>query len=268
VTEDADTPDEQLSQLLLAVPKMAQILATDASNPVLQHFVAHFKETPWNVEASLSWMKRCSFLPSPALEQMLVAPLAALSAHDLMRLDSEGSQKVFGPGCVLLQLLAIQHSLGEPWNLNGNTFVHIQSGCLVPSPPPCLQGRNAMWESINPLVRAFESKITTSQLVDWAEQFKAAHTAYDSMSSLVFYRRAMHSDSGAAASMPAIHIVHKGQPILFPSDLPQAEPQKKRVFIGKDVFDEEPGPKRHRKYSPAPTPPGVRRSTRTRKAPL
>lgn len=72
MTEDADTPDEQLSQLLLlAVPKIAQILATDASNPVLQHFVAHFKETPWNVEASLSWMKRCSFLPSLALEQML-----------------------------------------------------------------------------------------------------------------------------------------------------------------------------------------------------
>ncbi|KAJ7331065.1 hypothetical protein DFH08DRAFT_815150 [Mycena albidolilacea] len=238
VTEDADTPDEQLSQLLLlAVPKIAQILATDASHPVLQHFVAHFKETPWNVEASLSWMKRCSFLPSPALEQMLVAPLAALSAHNLMCLKSEGSQKVFGPGCVLLQLLAIQHSLGEPWNLNGDTFVHIESGCLVPSPPLCLQGRNAMWESINPLVRAFESKMTTSQLVDWAEQFKAAHTAYDSMSSLVFYRWAMHSDSEAAASMPAIHIVHKGQPILFPSDLPQAEPQKKRVFIGEDVFD-------------------------------
>ncbi|KAJ7321322.1 hypothetical protein DFH08DRAFT_818693 [Mycena albidolilacea] len=144
VTEDADTPDEQLSQLLLlAVPKIAQILATDASNLVLQHFVAHFKETPWNVEASLSWMK-----------------------------------------------------------------------------------------------------------------------------SLVFYRRAMHSDSEAAASMPAIHIVHKGQPILFPSDLPQAELQKKRAFIGEDVFNEEPAPKRHRKYSPAPTPPGVRRSTCTRKAPL
>ncbi|KAJ7845724.1 hypothetical protein B0H14DRAFT_3454826 [Mycena olivaceomarginata] len=45
VTEDADTPGEQLSQLLLlAVPKIAQILATDASNPVLQHFVVHFKE--------------------------------------------------------------------------------------------------------------------------------------------------------------------------------------------------------------------------------
>jgi hypothetical protein len=39
--------------------------------------------------------------------------------------------------------------------------------------------------------------------------------------------------------MPAIHIVHKGQLILFPSDLPQTEPQKRRVFIGEDVFDEE-----------------------------
>jgi hypothetical protein len=211
----------QLSQLLLlAVPALAHVLAFDTSNPVVQSFRDYFKEIPWKVEASLDWMKSCSFKASPGLDAMLTAPLDALSAHEIMRSDPEANRKIWGPGSVLLQLLAVQDSIGEPWDLNGDTFLRIQSGELLSSPPQAVKGLDVMWRSFDPIGRAGESRMTTSKFVDWEERFKTTHTVYEPSSALVFYRRAADWTSVSFVPRPAINIQHAGKPILSARDLP------------------------------------------------
>ncbi|KAJ7877260.1 hypothetical protein B0H14DRAFT_3436212 [Mycena olivaceomarginata] len=204
VTEGADAANPQLSQLLLlAVPALAHVLAFDTSNPVVQSFRDYFKEIPWKVEASLDWMKSCSFKASPGLDAMLTAPLDALSAHEIMRSDSEANRKIWGPGSVLLQLLAVQDSIGEPWDLNAS-----------------VKGLGVMWRSFDPIGRAGESRMTTSKFVDWEERFKTTHTVYEPSSALVFYHRAADWTSVSFVPRPAINIQHAGKPIPSARDLP------------------------------------------------
>ncbi|KAF8124675.1 hypothetical protein K438DRAFT_2002537 [Mycena galopus ATCC 62051] len=265
VGEDAASLDPQLSQLfLLAVPMIAQILTATDPHPVLHHFETHFKSTSWNVQASLDWMRKCLFQPSPALHQMLTPALAALSAHSLMRSDPTANRKIWGPGLILFQLLAIQRSLNEPWDLNGDTFLRIQAGILILSPPEAVEGLDAMWRSTDPIVRAKESQITTAGFGPLEETFKAAHAVYETSSTLIFYRPGGNGTPGTHPSSEPIRIQHIGRVILFSQDLPSApkKPRKKRAFEGEDVFQEEPKRKQAKKYLSQPTPPHARRSTR------
>ncbi|KAJ7930507.1 hypothetical protein B0H13DRAFT_2309460 [Mycena leptocephala] len=118
------------------------------------------------------------FEASPALDAMLNVALDALSANELMRLDPLANKKIWGPRSVLLQLLAIQHSLDEPWNFNGETFLQIQAGRLRLSQPRAIEGLHEMWLAIDPVVRAreIENQMSTSGVVEWEARFKAAHS--------------------------------------------------------------------------------------------
>jgi hypothetical protein len=277
VPEDAESLNPPLSQLfLLAVPTIARILVTEDSNPVTRNFRDHFKEIRWSVEASLRWMRGCFFDASPALDAMLNVALDALSANELIRLDPLANQKIWGPGSVLLQLLAIQHSLDEPWNLNGETFLQIQAGRLRLSQPRAIEGLHEMWLAIDPVVRAreIENQMSTSGVVEWEARFKAAHTVFENSTDLVFYHRDGGWNPEIIPSLPAVNIGYNGRTIKLPADLPLLPPVKqrgvKRPFVGEDVFGNGPAPKRRKetgskKYEPKPTPPHARRSTRLRK---
>ncbi|KAJ7304514.1 hypothetical protein DFH08DRAFT_825457 [Mycena albidolilacea] len=157
---------------------------------------------------------------SPGLDAMLSAPPDALSAHEIMCSDPEANRKIWGPGSVLLQLLAVQDSIGEPWDLNGDTFLRIQWGELLSSPPQAVKGLDVMWRSFDPIGRAGESRMTTSKFVDWEEHFKTTHTVYEPSSALFFYRRAADWTSVSFVPRPAINIQHAGKPILSARDLP------------------------------------------------
>ncbi|KAJ7857923.1 hypothetical protein B0H14DRAFT_3637438 [Mycena olivaceomarginata] len=156
---------------------------------------------------SIDWMRACSFDPTPALEAMLVEPLAALVEHPLLAQDINAVRKFFGPGSVFLQLLAIQHSLGEAWDLNGQTFADIQTGLLLPSPPSAVRGMDAMWASADPIIVAGENQLSTAQLATFEAIFKSAHTHYFTNCSIVFYEYNWH---GAAQPMelPATSYSH------------------------------------------------------------
>ncbi|KAJ7220935.1 hypothetical protein GGX14DRAFT_389317 [Mycena pura] len=119
----------------------------------LHQFASLHSEIRWSIQGSLRWMKGCFFEPSPALDAMLNAALGELSAHELMRADPLVNRNIWGPGSVLFRLLAIQHSLGEPWNLNGDTFLNIQAGRLRLSPLRAVEGLNAMWLAFDPVVQ-------------------------------------------------------------------------------------------------------------------
>jgi hypothetical protein len=82
----------------------------DTSNPVIESHKAYFTDNLYTTRKSIDWIRACSFDPTPALEAMLVEPLAALVEHPLLAQDIDAVQKFFGPGSVFLQLFAIQHS--------------------------------------------------------------------------------------------------------------------------------------------------------------
>ncbi|KAJ7605158.1 hypothetical protein B0H17DRAFT_1189636 [Mycena rosella] len=269
VPEDADSFDPKLSEAFtVAVPFIAELLVSmDASNPVIQSYQTYFKEHQYNSQTALQWMHdRCLFDPSPALDAMLTAPLAALTEHDLLRSDTTANKKIWSLGSVFLQLLAVQHSLGEAWDLNGDTFSQIQAGLLVPSSTRALAALDSMWLSIDPISIRSQRQLTVSQFLKFSEEFKARHTIYDASTRLAFYHRIAEPD--AALVPPAtVPITQNGRTIRFAADLPSkiAIPLK-RQFDGQDVFDgrQRKASKGTKKWEPKPTPPGVRRSGRNR----
>ncbi|KAJ7872441.1 hypothetical protein B0H13DRAFT_2669428 [Mycena leptocephala] len=215
--EDAESLNPELSQLLLiAVPSIARLLVfMDDSNPVIHSFLEYFRETPWNAKASIAWMKRFSFAPSPALDAMLTELLVALTEHELMRDDDKANQKIWGPGLAFLQILAIQHSLGEVWNLNGETLLHIQAGHLVSSAPPAYTALDVMWLSVDPVVTGTE---LMAQLLILKTEFLDAHTVHENSSDVIFYRRI--SDLNPELTLAPVDVEHAVRAILTAADLP------------------------------------------------
>ncbi|KAJ7022899.1 hypothetical protein C8F04DRAFT_1190299 [Mycena alexandri] len=291
VSENAEPSHPDLFYLLhLAVPAIARILAEmNPSNPVIRSFRDYFQETRWKPQSSVDWMSQHSFVLNPALEAMLFNPLAMLKQHELLRSDPEANKKIFGPGSVLLQILVIQHSLGDPWNLNGATFTDIQSGHIIFTPPLSFAALDAMRGSIDvPTCRERRG----SNYMQWQLQFDERHTSFDMSSwhALVLHHRVGSAVAGGM-SAPAIRIEHDGKIISSATDLPPIgpwlearrcsiavrqdildsesddEPPRKRRASGSifssDSEDDDPQPKKKGgKYVPKPTPPGVRRSTR------
>ncbi|KAF8162083.1 hypothetical protein K438DRAFT_1776152 [Mycena galopus ATCC 62051] len=102
---------------------IASILAVDDAHPVMRNFKLHFKSTSWNVQASHNWIRNRSFDPSAALQEMLTPVFAALNAHELMRGDDLANRKIWGPGMILFQLLAIQAGRRERESLGEEVFL-------------------------------------------------------------------------------------------------------------------------------------------------
>lgn len=269
VDDNLDDFDAELCQLLcLAVPRIAQILVLmDDKHPVIHHYREYFKGHPRTATDSIDWMRSCSFNPTPALDALMAEPLAALARHKHMESDGEANRKMWGPGSVLFQLLVIQHSLGENWNLNGDTFTHIQDGLIIPSLPHARHSLDAMWAAIDPRAAGMGEKVNPSKLAAFEAKFKADHTIYYDSSALVFYCRVKLPGEGIQRS--SIRIRYQQRDIVTVADLPPRKPQpEKRKFEGGEVFESEdlvstrPTKRGKGKYQPKPTPPGARRSRR------
>ncbi|KAJ6543120.1 hypothetical protein B0H19DRAFT_1239236 [Mycena capillaripes] len=262
VFENSPILDDELAWLFdLAVPAIAQILAAmDPSNPVIQSYQDRFADGPFDTRESMTWMRQCFLEPTPALEAMLEEPLAALAIHPLLRNDPFAHRKIWGAGSVLFQLLAIQHSLGIPLDLNGHTFSELQNGDLTLEPPRAVAALEAMWSSIDPIAVAAENGWSSPQLAEYEDMFTAKHSVYFSPCDITFY-----VSLGFMASKRApIRIQHNGRDILFAHQLPSdARPEKRRfeeVDSGDQLEDDfdppRPEPKRSRKWLPKATPPG------------
>ncbi|KAJ7212897.1 hypothetical protein B0H12DRAFT_1079352 [Mycena haematopus] len=119
-----------------AIPHVARILATfDTAHPVVAHFKQYFrgqKPTQWR-RLLAHWMSAISLVPTPELEEVLIRPLTSLLSHEsLVELPDEvRNDRVMGVGSALLQMLAVQKELGEPFNLNGDTLDDILTGRVV-----------------------------------------------------------------------------------------------------------------------------------------
>ncbi|KAJ6483823.1 hypothetical protein C8R47DRAFT_1281330 [Mycena vitilis] len=266
VPEGTPSLDLDLSRLFdFAVPEIAKLLANmDTQNPVIANHENYFDDDDYNTIKAIIWMNLHSFHPTPGLEAMLTRPLDALLRHPLLAADDRAVHKVFGLGSVFFQLLAIQHSLGQPWNLNGETFLEIVEGRLVAAAPPAAAALDAMWASADPIYVAGDNNLSTAELATFETIFRAAHTRYLQDPSVVFYEYIMVDPTNPPSPpLPPIYITRGGRRIRFANELPalpRTRPVKRDVRATEGA-DEQSRPKKG-KYQPQPTPEGVRRSSR------
>lgn len=111
-----------------AFPQVAKILAAwDEKHPVIDSFTAYTSRLKVANRRKMAgeWMQVLGLVPTPELEVILSAPLLSLMQHENLCdiTEDECSRRVLGVGSVLFQLLAVQHELREPLNLNGD-LVH------------------------------------------------------------------------------------------------------------------------------------------------
>ncbi|KAJ7850598.1 hypothetical protein B0H13DRAFT_2360583 [Mycena leptocephala] len=126
--------------------------------------------------------------------------------------------KIFGLGSVFLQLLAIQYSHGEPWDLSGRTFSDIQQGRLVTTPPSAAGALEVMWRAVDPIYVAADNDLSTAQLATFENIFRAAHTYYVEDSSVIFCEY-LPLPNPPSSPLPLIYIQRARKDIRFATDV-------------------------------------------------
>ncbi|KAJ7141625.1 hypothetical protein C8R46DRAFT_1233752 [Mycena filopes] len=141
----------------------------------------------------------------------------------------------------MLQLLVIQHELGEESNLNGDTFLELLNGSIRPCRPDGSKALQAMFLATEPLELEHRRGWNIAEFATHQLKFNTAHTFYDPSLRPPTFTRTEHS------SNPPSH------PILFTvasavAPLPEIDPApviKKRK--GKEGSPDEPAAKRAKK---------------------
>ncbi|KAJ7662529.1 hypothetical protein DFH06DRAFT_1396565 [Mycena polygramma] len=187
-----DYPDHKNPQLSAifkaAVHGVARILLVfEDTHPVVSSYNRYFadKKTIDRHREAGEWMRSIGLVPSPELEAVLAAPLGALLKYPMLArlLRPEREQKVLAVGSALLQLLAVQHCLGEPLDLNGDTLNDLEVGAVVRCSFDGPEALTAMFSAI-PLASSKTGKLASHMV-----KFSETHAIYDSNISPPTYSR-------------------------------------------------------------------------------
>ncbi|KAJ6595534.1 hypothetical protein DFH09DRAFT_1072508 [Mycena vulgaris] len=147
------------------------------NHPAIRSFNEYFsgKKSHLRNRQAADWIRTLGLVPTPELEAILSAPLISLMVHPGLSDISEHEchTRVMGVGSVLLQLLAVQHKLKEPLDLNGDLIEDLLDNSVV----PC---RSDGDDAFNVMFAALESSPAESGvLVQQMLKFKRDHTVFD-----------------------------------------------------------------------------------------
>ncbi|KAJ7210173.1 hypothetical protein GGX14DRAFT_626610 [Mycena pura] len=128
-----------LALFAMALDEVAHILVDlKTSHPVIEHY-ANFKAKARKAKKKSShahWVASLGFpVDVPELEALTIDSklMRKLQTHSHLTENltpGEIADRVSGPGFILLQLLYIQHQIGEPYNLNGDLFRDLNDGVV------------------------------------------------------------------------------------------------------------------------------------------
>ncbi|KAJ7136419.1 hypothetical protein C8R43DRAFT_955893 [Mycena crocata] len=181
-----------------AIPALAKILADfDTTHPVIADFNTFFAKKK-DIDRSRKagdWMAHLHLIPTPELKAVLSPIGVALLAHeDLSDIyEAERNRRVLGVGCALLQILAVQHEIQEPLNLNGDIVGDLMDGTVVHCPGDAAKAMQAMYTAAPDQTGDFGQRFS---------KFTTQHTIYDSTFRLPTYRREYPSRSKPTAPIP------------------------------------------------------------------
>ncbi|KAF8142419.1 hypothetical protein K438DRAFT_1784824 [Mycena galopus ATCC 62051] len=188
-----------------AIPQIAEILAAfDSNHRVVANFLNYFrsrKEVERRKNAG-NWMASLGLVPTPELEVVLDAAMAALLRHEnfLSILEEECEMRVMGVGSALLQILAVQYEIGEPLDLNGDILMDFFADRVVPCPTDGPKALEAMFAATPfPEVNTGSNDLLKQMLI-----FNKAHAFYDPHFRPPTFRRAGESIVTPTTPMPVL----------------------------------------------------------------
>ncbi|KAJ7879860.1 hypothetical protein B0H13DRAFT_1892023 [Mycena leptocephala] len=153
----------------------------------LKHGVASVEiaETASASQEAPNWMDSLGLVSTPELEAVLNDPLISLTDHPaLLNLTEQECQtRVLGVGSVLLQLLSVQHKLGEPFTLNGDLIEDLKDESVVACLPDGEEALNAMFSAIP------STSTRSGVLVQQMLAFKSDHTIFEEELGPPIFRR-------------------------------------------------------------------------------
>ncbi|KAJ7660274.1 hypothetical protein DFH06DRAFT_1401711 [Mycena polygramma] len=250
-----------------SVTRLSVVLGDfNPAHPVIGAYTQFFakKNSSARDTEAAQWLSNLRLSPTPELESLMQAPIQELLGRVVFQVGpTERRRRVLSVGSALLQLLAIQHELGEELNLNGDTFEDLLDGSIVPRRIDGTKALEAMFLSTNPLELKHRKRWDLDRFSQHMSIFHAAHTVYDpalcpprferTSPSLNLPKHPILFDIAAASVAPAI---------IAPIENSETVGQK-RGNDGETL--EEPAPKRGKKSTTSRSkPPAVaaRRSGR------
>ncbi|KAJ7218557.1 hypothetical protein GGX14DRAFT_390321 [Mycena pura] len=157
VTDSTPALDPLLAKIFkLAVnPVVCLLVNLDTENEVIKSYSDYYKENSSDsAKNTFRWIE-CYHIPrNPALEAMLESPIEETARSKILKRALTGPEtmkRVSAAGALLLQLLAVQHNLGETLNLNSDMFSRIKTGHLRTSTPASSKAMSAMAARAQPL---------------------------------------------------------------------------------------------------------------------
>ncbi|KAJ6463160.1 hypothetical protein C8R47DRAFT_1225277 [Mycena vitilis] len=177
-------PDHPLHAIFAgAVSRLSVVLADfHPAHPVVQAYTQFFgpKTSSARDTEAAQWLSNLRLSPTPELESLMQGPMQELLGRVVFKVGpTERRRRVLSVGSALLQLLAIQHELGEELNLNGETFEDLLDGSIVPKNIDGSKALEAMFLSTNPLELKHRRRWDLVKFSQHMSKFHAAHTVYD-----------------------------------------------------------------------------------------
>ncbi|KAJ7451365.1 hypothetical protein FB451DRAFT_1525745 [Mycena latifolia] len=273
-----------------AVSRLAVVIAAfHIEHPVVKCYTDYFSTRPStarDTEASL-WLTNLRLSPTPELEALIQPPMHVLLSHSRLGVPPlEWKRRVLVVGPVLLQLLAIQHELGEELNLNGDTLRELFDRAIVRCSNDGTTALQAMFLATERIELKDRKGWDTDRFSRHMLRFNTAHTVYDPSLRPPTWRRV--KPSSIIPNHPVLFAIPTGAALLAPAnEIPKTvdppplrtgkrkgaantvdEPRLKRIKrvpsddleIPKTEKEEEGKSKKRAK--PKPTFQGPRRSTR------
>ncbi|KAK7040023.1 hypothetical protein R3P38DRAFT_3350044 [Favolaschia claudopus] len=223
-----------------ALPLIANILAHfSAAHPLVQNFIlfdfaakkpkkrieGDLHITPTESSIAFDWMQHLGLLATPeqvalkdrALDRLLrhSQPRASDASDDIS--SAEWKIRVCSVGSALLQILVVQHELGEPLNLNGDLLDDLINGRIV----ACEDDAESV---LNLIMTCALGQITEAQTsLEKFIKFKREFTVYDETYRPPSFRRIAESTSQPSA--PMLVTVKRGAEEEI-EDVPEAKRKK------------------------------------------
>ncbi|KAJ7192675.1 hypothetical protein GGX14DRAFT_701347 [Mycena pura] len=241
-----------LALFAMALDEVAHILVDfKTSHPVIEHY-ANFKAKARKAKKKSShahWVASLGFpVDVPELEALTIDSklMRKLQTHSHLTENltpGEIADRVSGPGLILLQLLYIQHQIGEPYNLNGDLFRDLNDGVV--------RGDNKLYYTLPKLLPPLISAMATTgsirdadiQELKWQhDQFEATHVLYK-RSDPLFRRQAPSPYAPTAPISISIPEDYKTRPLglrrPYDPTLNLPRPKPRRIMKGTKRTREE-----------------------------
>lgn len=169
-----------------AVAPLAELLISfPDDHPVVSSYNSFFEDRPADARDTgvEEWLGFGFGLEEPVRE------LTALMEHPLEKLQDfrlvsvpgpERRRRVIGVGRAMLQLLALQHELQEPLNLNGDIFEDLIQEAITPREMESSEALRAMFIATNPKQLDHKKYWDMEALGESLMNFRNDHTIFDS----------------------------------------------------------------------------------------